>query len=145
MLSKVPWDDAVGGRIVPVLAVVLTVATLVSWLRQRSFFARAQLVQGRVVQNEVRQVRRSRRRRPMVFPIVEFQADGHTFQLSGSVGASRAVHELGAQVPVFFMPGDAENAVLGTKEEKYFMPMMFGIFAVVAWIVVVMLQFVGHR
>lgn len=131
--------------IVPVLAVALTLAALVSWWRQRSFFAHAQLVQGCVVQNEVRQVRRSSRRRPMVFPIVEFAADGRTYRLSGTVGSSRAVHELGAQVPVFFMPGDAENAVLGTREERYFMPMMFGVFAGVAWIVVVMLQFVGHR
>lgn len=131
--------------IVPALAVVLTIGAVVALLRERRFRARAQSVIGRVVENQVRHVRRSRRRRPMVFPIVEFETGGQTFRLSGSVGSSVAVHALGATVPVLFIPGAPQDAVLGTTQERFFMPMMFGVFAAVAWIVVAMLAFAVHR
>jgi hypothetical protein len=124
-----------------VLAVVLTAVSFGTWLARRRFLSRCVKVEGVVAAHEQRTTRRRNRRHVIHVPVVEYRVNGRVLRVTGTVGASTPRHPVGAVVPVFYAPQQPAEAVVGTWEENWFLPLLFGVFAVTGWLVLAVVAF----
>lgn len=106
----------------------LFLLALVLFVPRRLFAQRASRAEGTVVGHAAHRARRHRR----VHPIVEYEVEGSTHRITGTIGETTARYQIGTPVIVLFPANYPAAGRIDAAVELYFGAIVFAIVALVA-------------